>query len=101
MDGNGVDTDTTSSDIQPFHIDIRQGDLDDLQRRLCRIRWLDEVPGVGWDLGVPVDHLRDLTEHGRNPAAYGADPADCSSTRSGSSSEQSADPRCAKGPHRT
>ena len=33
---------------QPFRIDIPQADLDDLNDRLARTRWPDELPGVGW-----------------------------------------------------
>ncbi len=33
--------------IQPFTIDVPQADLDDLRERLARVRWPDELPGVG------------------------------------------------------
>ena len=33
--------------IQPFTIDVLQADLDDLRERLARVRWPDELPGVG------------------------------------------------------
>ena len=38
---------------QPFRVDIPQADLDDLAGRLARTRWPDELPGAGWDSGVP------------------------------------------------
>ena len=44
--------------IQPFTIDIPQADLDDLRDRLGRTRWPGELPGVGWERGVPVDFLK-------------------------------------------
>src|SRR5262245_54961569 len=53
------------SDIKPYRIDIPQADLDDLNRRLENTRWPDELPGVGWTLGVPLAYLKELTEHWR------------------------------------
>jgi pimeloyl-ACP methyl ester carboxylesterase len=47
-------------EISPYRIDIPQGALDDLRDRLGRTRWPDELPGVGWDLGVPLDYLKGL-----------------------------------------
>src|SRR5690242_10191385 len=44
---------TTGEKIQSFRIAIPQTDLDDLRDRLTRTRWPDELPGVGWDYGVP------------------------------------------------
>ena len=49
--------------ISPYRIDIPQGALDDLRDRLRRTRWPDELPGVGWDLGVPLDYLKGLAEY--------------------------------------
>jgi microsomal epoxide hydrolase len=51
--------------MQPFRINIPQADLDDLKRRLEHTRWPDEIPGVGWARGVPVDYLRELAEYWR------------------------------------
>ena len=51
------------SKISPHRIDISQGALDDLRDRLERTRWPDELPGVGWDLGVPLDYLKGLAEY--------------------------------------
>jgi epoxide hydrolase len=64
-------TGTTDPDIEirPFRIDIPQAELDDLRDRLARTRWPEEVPGVGWSRGVPVDYLKEL-------AAYWADAYD-------------------------
>jgi pimeloyl-ACP methyl ester carboxylesterase len=55
----------TDTEIRPFRIDIPQPDLDDLHDRLARTRWPDELPGVGWDRGVPLDYLKELAEHWR------------------------------------
>ncbi|WP_028663287.1 epoxide hydrolase family protein [Saccharomonospora halophila] len=51
--------------MKPFTIDIPQEDLDDLHSRLERTRWPDELPGVGWERGVPADYLRELVEYWR------------------------------------
>ncbi|TDP41108.1 epoxide hydrolase family protein [Nocardia ignorata] len=55
--------------VRPFHIDIPQTDLDDLRDRLARARWTPELPGDGWERGVPVAYLREL-------ATYWADEFD-------------------------
>ncbi|MFF7202409.1 epoxide hydrolase family protein [Streptomyces sp. NPDC008141] len=59
---------TTSNDdsIRPFRIDIPQSELDDLHERLDRTRWPDELPGAGWDYGVPLGHLRELVRYWRH-----------------------------------
>jgi hypothetical protein len=52
-----------TTDIAPFRVEVPQADLDDLRERLFRTRWPDELPGAGWDLGVPLDDLTGLTEY--------------------------------------
>jgi pimeloyl-ACP methyl ester carboxylesterase len=54
------------STITPFRIEIPQADLDDLHGRLDRVRWPDELPGVGWDLGIPLERVRELTTYWRD-----------------------------------
>ncbi|WP_034489067.1 epoxide hydrolase family protein [Actinomadura oligospora] len=49
--------------IEPFIINIPQADLDDLRERLGRTRLPSEVPGAGWERGVPVSHLSELIEY--------------------------------------
>jgi pimeloyl-ACP methyl ester carboxylesterase len=53
----------TTTDVTSFRVEVPQADLDDLHERLVRTRWPDELPGVGWDLGVPLDYLKGLTEY--------------------------------------
>ncbi|MEC3957593.1 epoxide hydrolase [Nocardia sp. CDC153] len=53
----------SSNEIRPFRIDIPQADLDDLRQRLTRTRWIDEVPGAGWERGVPTSYLRELATY--------------------------------------
>jgi len=53
------------SAITPFRVEIPQAALDDLHDRLDRVRWPDELPGVGWDLGIPVERVRELAAYWR------------------------------------
>ena len=52
-------------EMQPFHASIPQAALDDLQARLARSRWPTELPGVGWQYGVPSDYVRRLVAYWR------------------------------------
>ena len=52
--------DHRNEEVRPFRIDVPQEDLDDLGNRLSLTRWPDEMPGVGWDRGVPLDYLKGL-----------------------------------------
>jgi hypothetical protein len=49
--------------IRPFGIGIPQADLDDLQERLARTRWPDELPGVGSNYGVSLDYVKELVKY--------------------------------------
>jgi epoxide hydrolase len=61
----------TASDasIRPYRISVPQAGIDDLRERLARTRWARDLPGAGWERGVPTAYLRDL-------AAYWADTYD-------------------------
>ncbi|WP_433295713.1 epoxide hydrolase family protein [Actinoplanes sp. CA-030573] len=52
--------------METFRIDVPQRDLDDLYDRLDRTRWPDEIPGAGWDYGVPGRYVRELAERWRH-----------------------------------
>jgi epoxide hydrolase len=52
-------------DIRPFRIEIPQADLDELRDRLARTRWPDQLPGTGWDYGIPREVVRELAEYWR------------------------------------
>jgi pimeloyl-ACP methyl ester carboxylesterase len=54
------------TDIHPFRIEIPQSELDDLQSRLARTRWPDELPGIGWSYGTPLDVVKEMAEYWRN-----------------------------------
>jgi epoxide hydrolase len=56
----------TETDIAPFRIEIPQSALDDVQARLERTRWPDELPGAGWDYGVPLQYVRRLADRWRD-----------------------------------
>jgi pimeloyl-ACP methyl ester carboxylesterase len=49
--------------IPSFTIDIPQATLDDVQVRLGRTRWPDEIEGAGWDYGTNLDYLKSLVDY--------------------------------------
>jgi epoxide hydrolase len=53
-------------EIRPCRIDIPQEDLDDLRARLARTRWPDQLPGTGWDYGIPLEVVRELADYWRS-----------------------------------
>jgi epoxide hydrolase len=55
-----------TTEIVPFRIDVPQADLDDLRDRLARTRWPDQLPGVGWDYGIPLEYVRELASYWRD-----------------------------------
>src|SRR5487761_239111 len=57
-----MDSQTKAPDtaLRPFRIDIPQAALDDLRDRLARTRWPDQLPGTGWDYGIPLDYVKEL-----------------------------------------
>jgi epoxide hydrolase len=55
-----------NDDIRPFQIRIPQSDIDYLHGRLADARWAAEVPGTGWERGMPVGYLRELAEYWRS-----------------------------------
>ena len=50
----------------PFTIDVPDAVLDDLQRRLVRARFPDELDGAGWTHGTDLAYLRQLVEYWRD-----------------------------------
>jgi microsomal epoxide hydrolase len=58
-------TESRETGIRPFRIDIPQADLDDLRARLARTRWPDQLPGAGWDYGIPLEYVKELAEYWR------------------------------------
>jgi microsomal epoxide hydrolase len=52
--------------MRSLRIEIPQADLDDLKRRIANTRWPDEIPGLGWDRGVPLEYLKELADYWRS-----------------------------------
>ena len=64
--GYMTNTETTSAQatgIRPYRISIPQADIDDLRERLTRTRWAADLPGTGWNRGVPTAYLRELATY--------------------------------------
>jgi microsomal epoxide hydrolase len=55
----------SDTEIRPFRIDVAEADLDELRRRLASTRWPDQLPGVGWDYGIPLEYVKELAEYWR------------------------------------
>lgn len=68
MSNNHQDTRYQDSEIsiRPFHIDIPQQDIDDLRARIAHTRWPSQLPGSGWNRGIPVSYLKELVEYWQN-----------------------------------
>ena len=46
--------------IEPFSLPYSDAAVEDLGLRLSQTRWLDEIPGSGWEYGVDLDFIRQL-----------------------------------------
>jgi pimeloyl-ACP methyl ester carboxylesterase len=55
----------SDEEIRPFRIEVPQADLDDLDSRLERTRWPDQLDGVGWEYGIPLGYVRYLADYWR------------------------------------
>jgi epoxide hydrolase len=54
---------TPDETIRPFQIEVPEVELSDLRNRLAAARMPAELPGVGWDRGVPAGHLSALLDY--------------------------------------
>jgi pimeloyl-ACP methyl ester carboxylesterase len=52
-------------EIRPFRIAVPDSMLVDLNERLAKTRWPDELDAAGWDYGVPLAYHKELVEHWR------------------------------------
>jgi pimeloyl-ACP methyl ester carboxylesterase len=52
--------------VEPFSIHVEEDVLLDLQTRIRRTRWPDQIPNVGWDQGTDLGYLRDLLDYWAN-----------------------------------
>ena len=50
-------------DIQPFSIRIPETVLHDLNDRLARTRWPDELEGAAWDYGSNLSYIKELADY--------------------------------------
>jgi pimeloyl-ACP methyl ester carboxylesterase len=60
MTNNATAARQTSTEISEYRIHVPQADIDDLRERLARTRWAPDLPGTGWERGVPTAYLREL-----------------------------------------
>jgi epoxide hydrolase len=51
--------------MRPFRVDVPESSLDDLHRRIDATRWQSQLPGVGWERGVPQGYLQELARYWR------------------------------------
>jgi epoxide hydrolase len=49
--------------LQAFSVSVTEPAIADLRRRLEATRWPDELPGLGWEYGIPVATVRDLCDY--------------------------------------
>ena len=52
--------------VVPFKIAIAESVLHDLNDRLARTRWPDEIEESGWEYGVPLAYMKDFVAHWKN-----------------------------------
>lgn len=51
--------------VQPFPIAVEQRVLDDLNQRLDRTRWVDDLGDSGWKYGLSIPYMRELASYWR------------------------------------
>lgn len=56
-------TDKGPALVEPFLIHVADEALHDLRSRLLHTRWPDEIPDIGWDQGVELGWLKNLTSY--------------------------------------
>ena len=52
-------------DVQPFRVQVSDAPLEDLQERLARTRWPDEILDSGWDYGSNLAYIKELVDYWR------------------------------------
>ena len=58
-------------DIKPFKIKIPDAVLADLQERLARTRWPDEIADSEWDYGTNLGYIKGSWTTGRRDSTGG------------------------------
>jgi pimeloyl-ACP methyl ester carboxylesterase len=49
--------------IRPFRIQVDEAVLVDLQQRLAKTRWPDQITETGWQYGIDLAYMKGLVEH--------------------------------------
>jgi pimeloyl-ACP methyl ester carboxylesterase len=52
--------------VERFRIDVSDAVLTDLEERLARTRWPDQLPGTDWTYGADTAYLRELARYWQN-----------------------------------
>ena len=52
-------------EVKPFTIHVEDAVLADLQERLAKTRWPDQVPGSAWTYGADLGYMQELSEYWR------------------------------------
>ena len=55
-----------AAEVRPFVIDVPDSELSDLNRRLTRARFPDEIEGAEWTYGTNLSYLKELVDYWRN-----------------------------------
>jgi pimeloyl-ACP methyl ester carboxylesterase len=53
-----------------YNVNISHEDVNDLRRRLARIRWPDQLADVGWDYGAPIEAVKRLCTYWRDEFSF-------------------------------
>ncbi|MEC3956098.1 epoxide hydrolase [Nocardia sp. CDC153] len=64
-----------STEIHAFRLDVPQSELDYLHDRLAHARWAAQLPGTGWERGIPEATLRELADYWRTEFDWRAQEA--------------------------
>jgi microsomal epoxide hydrolase len=54
------------ADIRPFTINVPEDEITDLDNRLSRIRWPQQLPGTTWEHGADIATLATIAEYWRD-----------------------------------
>jgi pimeloyl-ACP methyl ester carboxylesterase len=54
---------TAAQNVERFRVSVPRGVLIDLDERLQRTRWPDQLPGTGWTYGTDTAYLRELVSY--------------------------------------
>ena len=52
-----------TQEIRPYQINVPEEEIEDLRFRLRRTRWAPDLPGTGWERGVPAAYLGKLADY--------------------------------------